>query len=158
MGPRRSIDLFAPAKSRATIRPVTRARRDFTAISAIAVVLVALMIAFNGAERLVAWVSRHESWQIDEFVATLSILGIAFAVFAVRRWRDLVEEQRKIRVLRGILPICASCKRMRDEAGNWRQFEEVIREKSEAEFSHGLCPQCLERYEAMIPHGEDPDA
>jgi hypothetical protein len=131
---------------------LTRARRDFIVIEAIAVVVAALLIVFNGAERVTAWASRHESWQIDEIIATLSILGIAFAVFAVQRWRELVNEQRQIRVLRGILPICASCKRMRDEAGNWRQFEEVIREKSEAEFSHGLCPKSVERFEAMIPN------
>jgi hypothetical protein len=130
---------------------MTRIRRDVIVIAVLATVVAALMIVLDGAERLTAWASRHEHRQFDEIIATLSILGIAFAVFAVRRWRELVAEQRTIRVLRGILPICASCKRMRDEAGNWRQFEQVIREKSEAEFSHGLCPQCVDRYEAMIP-------
>jgi predicted Fe-S protein YdhL (DUF1289 family) len=118
---------------------------------AITVVVAAVMISFNGAERLGVLMSKHEAWQLDELAATLSLVGIGFAIFAFRRWRDLGREQRTTRVLRGILPICSSCQRMRDEVGAWRRFDEVIREKSEAEFSHGLCPECLQRYEAMIP-------
>jgi Na+/melibiose symporter-like transporter len=130
---------------------MTRARRDLIAIATIAVIVAALLIALNGAERLEGWINDNERWQLDEILITLTVVGVAFAAFAIRRWRELAEEQKTTRVLRGILPICASCKRMRDEAGDWRQFEEVIRDKSEAEFSHGLCPACAARYEALIP-------
>ncbi|PKN62075.1 MAG: hypothetical protein CVU57_26245 [Deltaproteobacteria bacterium HGW-Deltaproteobacteria-15] len=44
--------------------------------------------------------------------------------------------------LRGLLPICASCKRVRDDKGYWSMIEVYIREHSEAEFSHGICPTC----------------
>lgn len=46
------------------------------------------------------------------------------------------------KVLRGLLAICARCKNIRDENGNWLQVETYIRNRSEADFSHSLCPQC----------------
>ena len=48
----------------------------------------------------------------------------------------------KVKVLSGFLPICSSCKKIRDDKGYWNQIEEYIREHSEAEFSHGICPAC----------------
>jgi PAS domain S-box-containing protein len=49
---------------------------------------------------------------------------------------------REVNTLQGILPTCAYCKRIRDEKGAWLQFELYIRERSQAEFSHGICPEC----------------
>ncbi|MGD2186783.1 MAG: PAS domain-containing protein [Desulfobacterales bacterium] len=48
----------------------------------------------------------------------------------------------KVRALSGLLPICASCKKIRDDKGYWNQIEAYIRDHSEAEFSHGICPEC----------------
>jgi hypothetical protein len=50
-----------------------------------------------------------------------------------------------VQKLEGIIPICAACKRVRDDQGYWHQVEQYIRERSGAEFSHGLCPECTER-------------
>ena len=58
---------------------------------------------------------------------------------------DITERRRaeeEIRVLKGILPTCATCKRIRNEDGHWEQMEMYVRRHSEAEFSHGLCPDC----------------
>lgn len=57
--------------------------------------------------------------------------------------RELQDALRKIKVLRGLLPICASCKKVRDDKGYWNKIEVYISEHSEAEFSHGVCPECL---------------
>ncbi len=51
----------------------------------------------------------------------------------------------EIKTLRGILPICSSCKKIRDDKGYWNQIESYIRKYSSAEFSHGLCPECSDR-------------
>jgi hypothetical protein len=51
----------------------------------------------------------------------------------------------KVKQLSGLLPICASCKKIRDDKGYWNQIEEYIRNHSEADFSHGLCPPCIEK-------------
>jgi len=48
----------------------------------------------------------------------------------------------KVRTLSGLLPICASCKKIRDDKGYWNQIETFIRDHSEAEFSHSICPDC----------------
>ncbi len=53
--------------------------------------------------------------------------------------------QSRIKILSGFLPICASCKNIRDDKGNWNQMEAYIRERSEAEFSHGICPDCTQK-------------
>ena len=51
----------------------------------------------------------------------------------------------EIKVLRGILPICSSCKRIRDDEGYWNQIEQYLRNHSEAQFTHGICPDCVRK-------------
>jgi PAS domain S-box-containing protein len=55
---------------------------------------------------------------------------------------QLQNSLKEIKVLRGIIPICASCKKIRDDQGFWQQVEVYIHEHSEADFSHGICPDC----------------
>jgi len=56
---------------------------------------------------------------------------------------DLQKALAEVKTLRGILPICASCKRIRDDAGAWSQVEVYVSEHTNAEFSHGICPECI---------------
>lgn len=56
---------------------------------------------------------------------------------------DLREALSKVKTLSGMLPICASCKKIRNDDGYWEQIECYIRKHSEAEFSHGICPECI---------------
>jgi len=51
----------------------------------------------------------------------------------------------EIKTLRGIVPICASCKKIRDDKGYWSQVEVYVCEHSEAQFSHGICPDCVKK-------------
>jgi len=51
----------------------------------------------------------------------------------------------KVKTLSGLLPICASCKKIRDDKGYWKQIEGYIQEHSNAEFSHGMCPECSDK-------------
>ncbi len=60
--------------------------------------------------------------------------------------KQLKEALTQIRVLSGLLPICANCKRIRDETGNWQPLEVYITKHSDAQFTHGLCPICLKEY------------
>ena len=59
--------------------------------------------------------------------------------------RELQTSVAEVKVLRGILPICASCKRIRGDGGKWEAVESYVREHTNAEFSHGLCPDCAQR-------------
>jgi hypothetical protein len=72
---------------------------------------------------------------ITSFAGLLGELGL-------KHIQELEESANKIRLLSGLLPICASCKKIRDDKGYWNQIEVYIREHSEAEFSHGICPEC----------------
>jgi len=51
----------------------------------------------------------------------------------------------QVKTLRGMLPICSACKKIRDDKGYWNQIETYIRERSDAEFSHGICPECARK-------------
>ncbi|MBI5605354.1 MAG: response regulator [Deltaproteobacteria bacterium] len=59
---------------------------------------------------------------------------------------ELKEALSKIKTLSGLLPICSSCKKIRDDQGYWNQLETYIHEHSEAEFTHGLCPECIKEF------------
>lgn len=60
-----------------------------------------------------------------------------------RKNAELSEALSRISELEGILPICASCKKIRDESGQWHHVETYIESRSKAEFSHGCCPDCM---------------
>jgi hypothetical protein len=57
--------------------------------------------------------------------------------------RDLQTSQTMVRTLKGILPICCSCKKIRDDKGYWQQLEDYLHQHSEADLSHGICPECV---------------
>jgi CheY-like chemotaxis protein len=59
---------------------------------------------------------------------------------------ELQSALARIKTLEGILPICSYCNKIRDENGIWKQLETYISNHSSAEFSHGICPTCIQRY------------
>lgn len=73
--------------------------------------------------------------------------------------RDLAERNAaleqalsKVRQLSGLLPICGTCKKIRNDQGYWQQLESFIRERSSAQFSHGICPDCAhQQYPEIFP-------
>lgn len=58
---------------------------------------------------------------------------------------ELLKSNEEIKILRGIIPICAACKKIRDDKGSWEQIEVYIQDHSDAEFSHGICPECVQK-------------
>jgi hypothetical protein len=89
-------------------------------------------------------------------ISFLFLLGILYVtriieseVRARREKEDLIGELRnaltEIKTLKGIIPICSSCKKIRDDQGYWNRLELYISERSDAEFSHGICPDCAEK-------------
>jgi len=59
---------------------------------------------------------------------------------------ELTAALAQIKTLSGLLPICAHCKKIRDDSGYWRQIETYVEQHSLAEFSHGLCPDCAQKH------------
>ena len=86
-------------------------------------------------------------FQVEEVLARVN------THLALRRLQQRLEEKNaqleealaSIKTLRGLLPICANCKKIRDDHGYWKQIEEYIESHSEALFSHGLCPDCADK-------------
>lgn len=76
---------------------------------------------------------------------SVTILSLQRKTIAEEKERAVKERERAledIRVLKGLIPICSSCKKIRDEQGHWNQLEAYISKNSEADFSHGICPDC----------------
>lgn len=59
--------------------------------------------------------------------------------------RELINALAEVKKLSGLLPICSNCKKIRDDEGYWKQIEQFISERSDAEFTHGICPDCAEK-------------
>ncbi len=78
---------------------------------------------------------------------TSAILGraIRYAIERKKLLTQLEHSMKEIRQLRGFLPICMHCKKIRDDKGYWTQVEVYISSHSETEFSHGLCPECAQK-------------
>jgi len=68
---------------------------------------------------------------------------------------SLAEALSRVKVLKGLLPICAWCRKVRDDRGYWRQIESYVSAHTDASFSHGMCPDCADRLEREY-QGDDP--
>ena len=113
------------------------------------------------------WIRSEEvlpSWIIPALaigVVGIIIIGLSFYIYLLNKHKrnfeiqvanrtaELMEKNsdfekalREIKQLSGLLTICASCKKIRDDKGYWKQIEAYISENSEAKFSHGICPEC----------------
>jgi hypothetical protein len=98
--------------------------------------------------RVVFYFPWHEaqSLSIAAYNALINICALLLYAYLVDRIaRQTKTLKKKMRVLEGILPICASCKRIRTDKGEYEQMEKFITEHSEASFSHGICPECAEK-------------
>ncbi|MDQ6998666.1 MAG: hypothetical protein Q9M17_08125 [Mariprofundus sp.] len=107
--------------------------------------------------------SNQERYEINGLISSFIVFSICTVLFSIRRLQEerklnllliaknneLQKAFKKIKVLEGVLPICSYCKNIKDEQGDWSQIEQYIDHHSEAEFSHGICPACIE-----IPKGE----
>ena len=85
-------------------------------------------------------------WTIFETAINALIRIAVLAGFAYLVDRILISKralEKEVRILKGILPICSFCKKIRNQDGNWEPLEQYLRAHSEAEFSHGMCPECV---------------
>jgi CheY-like chemotaxis protein len=75
----------------------------------------------------------------------LLIRAVRYAIERKRVEMELQKASDQIKTLRGIVPICAKCKKIRDDQGYWEQVEVYVRDHTEAQFTHGICPECMEQ-------------
>lgn len=83
----------------------------------------------------------------DELEARLQVAArvVTLQERLAERVRELEEALANVRQLQGLLPICAYCKRIRDDQNYWSQVETYLADHTDVQFSHGICPACLER-------------
>lgn len=110
---------------------------------------------FVSASRI-AWKSRHA------VLAMITDINERKRLEGERE--EMIGELQKaiseVKTLTGLLPICAACKKIRDDNGYWQQVESYIGERTQAEFSHGICPDCFKKLYPEYAHdcpGEQPD-
>ena len=120
----------------------------------------------------IAFDDRHrERFLHTEFTPVLDTAGTVVAVAGISfdiTERCLMEEQLRrsvtelekaladVKTLSGLLPICANCKKIRDDKGYWSSVEQYLGAHTGAEFSHGLCPDCMQKLYPELAEEEPP--
>lgn len=89
----------------------------------------------------------QKTWVLSGFFCALTtVLGTlllrAWSKERQRRIQELSQALAEVKALSGLLPICSNCKKIRDDGGYWNQIEAYIQARSEAQFTHGICPDC----------------
>ena len=121
---------------------------------------VIMVTANNDLSNLQAAFAAGANDYITKPVNSVELLARASSALALKKEMDcrkaregelrrsneeLQNALRDVKVLRGLIPICASCKKIRNDEGFWQQLEEYIGEHSDAEFSHGICQPCVKK-------------
>jgi hypothetical protein len=102
---------------------------------------------------------QYEALEMEAFIAGSLFLVTALAAFSIRRLiasrkvnavlmkrnGELEKAMIEIKELRGLIPICSVCKKIRDDEDSWHQIEAYIESHSHAEFTHGICPECMNK-------------
>jgi len=140
------FDTFLPEKDRGMIRELfSKAIDNIQTRGNINPILTK-----TGEERLIEW---NDKTLKDAEGKTVGLLAIGQDITQRKQTeedrerliKDLQKALLEVKTLSGFLPICMSCKKIRDDKGYWEQVEVYIRDHSEAEFSHGICPDCMKK-------------
>lgn len=141
---------------------------DHGASRALSMVCCALSILFFIVRGVLVWLHPSQSLALGHPLVTtwsllffplamvalvfsmVSLAAARFAHEAERNQTELAQANRQlqdaldsVRTLRGLLPICSNCKKIRDDQGHWQVMESYIQGRTEASFTHGMCPDCL---------------
>lgn len=117
-----------------------------------------VMLDRQGQAHHILWnCTRLEDSQGQALGLVISGLDISGRIKFAKEREELIESLQDalthVKTLSGLLPICSHCKKIRDDSGYWRQIEQYVETHSQAEFSHGLCPQCAHQlYPEIFPH------
>ena len=90
----------------------------------------------DGAEKVVVWSNVSEAVPLPGWTSWKIGLDLT----------ELESMRDQVKVLQGLIPICAHCKKIRNDEGFWTQLEAYLAEHSKADFTHGICPECMARY------------
>lgn len=132
-----------------------------------ALILVALCLPFyllareyDFLENIAAYTRAHEESELDELFSLAIFAAILLLIYSLRRVLDLVRYARHLREanqqlsqtleeisrLRRLLPVCAGCKKVRNDEGYWQEVDAYLARYHLARITHGLCPDCMTKY------------
>lgn len=126
--------------------PTSRAIEDLVLLAVAGTLLFFLLTTLDVFGHLAQWLRAQEL--VDELASFVLVVVSGVAIFAWRRWRELRAAQRELRVLSGVIRVCAWCRKARHETGRWISLEDYVRQESEADLSPDLCPDCERRLPA----------
>ncbi len=148
--------------------------KDLIIVAVISTVSFFLFGYLDVFEWVVEFSLRYEHYEIDEVISTIIVLVFCLVWFAFRRWQELIRKNAvitqknaelkkaldEVQQLKGIIPLCSICKKIRDDSGYWEQVDTYLQKHSDADISHSLCPECLmknypEEYKAIQRKNED---
>lgn len=121
------------------------------------------LAAWQGADRVSGHAYSHPFyafWAVLDHAITFFLFAGAFGwlVTTLRRFQEtstaLSVALYQVKELKGLLPICAWCKNVRDDQGYWESIETYIASHTRASFSHGICPSCKDKYFPVLADGE----
>ncbi len=120
--------------------------RRFKADERLHEIPIIFVSALSSAEDIAAGFECGGVDYITKPIREVEVLARVRTHLAVRHaYLELAKALTRIKTLQGIIPICANCKKVRDDEGFWHQVEAYVRERTLAEFSHGICPECFRR-------------
>ena len=143
---------------------------DSIVIFSITFILYLYSISVDLFEEIVDFVYKYEEYELDEFITLSLFLVFAGTLFTIRRMKDIQLAFRKtekyskklevalseIKRLEGMLPICQHCKNIRSDEGNWEKLETFVSKRTDAKFSHSICPDCLLVHHSDYLNNKDP--
>jgi len=125
----------------------------YSAIRTALVLAIALPLArlfFNAYWQAASW------WGPAAVNAGIRIAVLVALVLIIRAALRVRALSREVRLLRGILPICSFCKRIRTEDGRWVRVETYVSQRTDARFSHSLCPDCVHEHYPEVTTSTEP--
>lgn len=155
---------MTPNKQHRQSYGMTAASTDLLIIAILSVLLFAVAASFDVFNAIIGWIYAHDTRQLDELFTVMMFWTLAFLVYTWRRKRELMSEIRRretaelgrtqaqdeVKVLTRLLPVCAWCKKIRDDQGYWNQLEEYVGKQTGTKISHGICPECAEKMMADV--------
>ncbi len=115
----------------------------------------ALATWFLGDEGLISIMSAgpyHSLLFLAMIAGHITVMVGLISINSRRLEKDLTSAMHEIKTLRGIIPICSHCKKIRDDKGYWQQVESYVKARTDAEFTHTICPDCKEELYPELNH------
>ena len=128
-------------------------KRDLIIISVLVIITYILSGYFDLQDRVDSFCDLYERFEVDEIMVVGLLLIPVSMIYFWRRWQEIRQANERlgtaldeINHLRGIIPICCSCKKIRDDDGYWHEVETYFKTHLDTSFTHGICDDCIQQY------------